>query len=161
MAVCDYCGTTYRGGSIKDRDYRFCSGLCHERGMELLSYLDHLPMNKIESFIMQEHEGPCSSCGKNRNVDVYSSYQIWSALIYSKWWTNTFVACHKCPRIKQAKDLTFCLTAGWWSPHGFLITPFQAVFNIAALLRHQNPKVPSVRFRKLMKLNLARYLAAK
>jgi hypothetical protein len=37
MAICDCCGTTYRGGAIKHGDYRFCNGHCAERGEFLLS----------------------------------------------------------------------------------------------------------------------------
>jgi hypothetical protein len=159
MAICDYCGTTYRGGAKKDGAYRYCGGLCHERGRVLLSKLDHVPQSKVESFITLQHAGPCPSCGQNRSVDVYRSPRIWSALVYSTWQTNDYVACQKCARIRQSKDLAFCLAAGWWSPHGFLITPFLSTFNIAAILHHQDPAVPSDRFRKLARVNLARHLA--
>jgi hypothetical protein len=159
MAVCDYCGATYRGGAIRDGVYRYCTGLCHERGKVLLSKLDHIPESKIDAFIRSQHEGPCPHCGKNRSVDVYNSYRIWSALIYSHWETEEYLACHKCGRAQQIGDLGLCLAAGWWSPHGFLITPFFVAFNVAAILRHQHPKQPSERFRKLVRVNLARRLA--
>src|SRR4029077_16941316 len=99
MAICDYCGTTYRGGAKKDGAYRYCGGLCHERGRVLLSKLDHVPQSKVESFITLQHAGPCPSCGQNRSVDVYRSSRIWSALVYSTWQTNDYVACQKCARM--------------------------------------------------------------
>ena len=50
-------GATYRGGAIKDGAYRYCTGLCHERGRVLLSHLDHVPQNKIR----RSAEGDVSS----------------------------------------------------------------------------------------------------
>jgi|SRR6516164_2598983 hypothetical protein len=158
MAICDYCGTTYRGGAIKDGAYRYCNGQCAERGKFFLTKLERIPENKIDAFVMDQHAGPCPECDQSSSVDVYQSYQIWSAVIYSQWWTNRFVACRKCARIRQAKHLAYCLAAGFWSPPGLLITPFQIIFNVAAILRRQDPAVPSDRFYKLTRLNLGRLL---
>ena len=55
MAICDYCGTTYRGGAIKDGAYRYCNGQCAERGKFLLSTLARIPQNKIHAFVMAQH----------------------------------------------------------------------------------------------------------
>lgn len=55
-------------------------------------------------------------------------------------------------------DLTTCLAAGWWSPPGLLTTPFYVVFNVLALMHRPDPMMPSERFRKLMRMNLARQL---
>jgi hypothetical protein len=159
MAVCDYCGATYHGGAIKDGAYRYCTGLCHERGSVLLRKLDHIPQNKIDSFIVSQHQGPCPRCGKNSSIDVHKSYRIWSALVYAQWQTNEFIACKKCARAQQLADLSTCIAAGWWSPHGFFVTPFFVIFNIAARLRHHDPATPSDRFSKLARLILARHLA--
>ena len=158
MAICDYCGATYRGGAIKDGAYRYCTGLCHERGKVLLSHLDRVPQSTIDAFIARAHEGPCGSCGKNRSVDVYWSYRIWSALIYSRWQTNSYVVCRECARERQSEDLALCLGAGWWSFPGLLITPFYVIFNIAAMFRRHDPATPSEHFRKLVRMNLARHL---
>jgi hypothetical protein len=159
MAICDYCGISYRGGAIKDGAYRYCTGVCLERGKALLSLLNRIPQDKIDALIKSEHAGPCPRCGENRSIDVYTSYQIWSALVYSRWQTKQYVACQQCARQQQVSDLGLCLSTGWWSPIGFLITPFFVIFNLAGLLRRQNPAVPSDRFRKLTRLHLARHLA--
>jgi hypothetical protein len=158
VAICDNCGVTYRGGAIKDGAYRYCTGFCHERGKALLSRLDHVPQSEIDSIIARAHEGPCENCGRTRSVDLYWSYRIWSALLYLTWRTDSYVVCRDCARKKQGEDLVFCLVAGWWSLPGIFMTPFFVSFNIAALLRHYDPAVPSERFRKLMRINLARSL---
>ena len=51
MAICDYCGTTYRGGAVKDGPYRYCSGHCCDRGKVLLCHLDNIPKTKLNSII--------------------------------------------------------------------------------------------------------------
>lgn len=161
MAVCDYCGVTYRGGAIKDGLYRFCTGPCRDRGRVLLKLLNDIPEDTIDSYIARVHEGPCASCGQRRSIDVYLSYRIWSALVYSRWQTQSHVLCRSCARRRQIEDLMFCIFAGWWSPHGLLITPFQITFNIIAIFRTPNPAVPSERLRKIVKLDLARKIAGK
>jgi len=160
MAVCDYCGVTYRGGAIKDGPYKFCTGPCRDHGRVLLERLDHIPEDKIESYIAGTHEGPCASCGQRRGIDFYLSYRIWSAFVYSRWQTKSHILCRNCARRRQIKDLMFCIFAGWWSLPGFLITPFQITFNIIAMLRTPNPAVPSERLRKIAKLDLARKLGS-
>jgi hypothetical protein len=160
MAVCDYCGTSYRGGAMKDGPYRYCTGLCCDRGRVLLGYLETVPQVKIDAVVEESHKGPCGTCGRERSVDVYQSHRIWSALIYSRWETNSYLTCHACARERQLSDLMFCLVAGWWSPHGLLITPFFIVFNMWALLHRHDSALPSERFQKLVRMNLARRLAA-
>ena len=41
MAVCDYCGTTYRGGAAVYGKLRFCTHQCRDRG-KVLEILDHV-----------------------------------------------------------------------------------------------------------------------
>lgn len=159
MAICDYCGGTYRGGAIKDGPYRYCMGQCHERGKALLRHIEHVPQSSIDSAVAHAHEGPCPSCAQIHNVDVYSSYRIYSALVYCSWKENSYIACRECAHKRQSDDLLFCFLAGWWSPPGLLVTPFIIFFSILAMLKRPNPEIPSERFRKLVKLNLARHLA--
>jgi hypothetical protein len=159
MAICDYCGTTYRGGAVKDGPYRYCTGRCSDRGKVLLGYLEKVPQAEINAIIEQSHDGPCDGCGGHRSVDVHQSYRIWSALIYSKWEMEEYVVCQNCASQRKWSDLMFCAVAGWWSPHGFLITPFSIVFNVLALVRRPNPTLPSERLRKRVRMNLARHLA--
>jgi hypothetical protein len=159
MAVCDYCGASYRGGAIKDGPYRYCMGICQERGSALLGRLDRqVPQREIEQIIAKAHSGPCEGCGKKHNVDVYSSYTIWSVLIYSQFRTNSYVLCRECASNRQLSDLSLCLGAGWWSPWGVLITPIYIALNIAAMIYRPDPTVASESFRKLIRMNLARKL---
>lgn len=158
MAICDYCGGTYRGGAVKDGVYRYCNVTCSERGRYLLARLSRVSQSEIDQEIAVAHAEPCQCCGKSQSVDVYWSYRIWSALIYAGWRTDTYILCQWCAKKRQARDLMFCLAAGWWSPHGFLITPFMLIFNVIALLKRCDPAIPSRRFRKYITINIARQL---
>ena len=51
MAICDYCGTSYRGGALKEGLFRFCTGLCHDRGKVLLGFLKSVREATIDSII--------------------------------------------------------------------------------------------------------------
>jgi hypothetical protein len=158
MPSCDYCNQTYRGWAIKDGDYRYCMGLCHERGQALLDVLKKIPESQVENVIADAHRSLCRSCEKNYGVDVYSSHRFWSAIFYWSWKTSSNVLCRQCGRAKQLKDLAFCLIAGWWSAPGIIITPFFILSNIIALFRRTDSS-PSERFKKLVRINLARHLA--
>ena len=158
MPSCDYCNQTYRGWAIKDGDYRYCMGLCYERGRVLLEFLKKIPESQVESVIADAHRSLCSSCEKNYGVDVYPSYRFWSAFIFWSWETSSKVLCRQCGRAKQLEDLAICLIAGWWSPPGILIAPFAILANIIALFRRADSS-PSERFKKLVRINLARHLA--
>jgi hypothetical protein len=66
MAICDYCGASYRGGAMKEGPYRFCTGLCRDRGMKILQNLEGMSDEQMETLISRAHQGPCPIC--NRNV---------------------------------------------------------------------------------------------
>jgi hypothetical protein len=159
MAICDYCGSSYRGGAIKEGPYRYCTGHCRDRGMMLLRHLERIPEAQIENAIWKAHQGPCPECGKSVSVDVHSSYRFWSALIYWSWKSKSTVACRECARARQSEDLVLSALSGWWSPPGILITPFAVVLNIVALCRRFDADNPSDRFRKLVRMSMARSLA--
>src|ERR1700760_1218516 len=159
MAICDYCGSSYRGGAIKEGAYRYCMGLCRDRGTRLLQHLECIPEDQIEKQVLEAHQGPCPKCGKDVSIDVHSSYRFWSALIYWSWKGKSFVACKECARATQGEDLVLSALSGWWSPPGVLITPFAIILNILAIGRRVDPRNPSERFRKLMRMSLARSLA--
>lgn len=159
MPTCDYCNATYRGWAIKDGRYRYCTGLCQERGRTLLNVLKTIPESEIERVIIDAHQSICPNCNKNSGIDVHSSYEIWSAIVYSSWKTNSHIVCKACARKMRLKALISCLVKGWWSPPGLLTTPFYALFNVIAFITPTHSSA-SERFRKLVRINLARRQAA-
>jgi hypothetical protein len=104
MAVCDYCGTTYRGGAaIHGR--RFCTHQCRDRG-RVLELLDDVPPSAIHRRVEEVRAGPCPECGAQANVDFHKSHRIWSAMFYTTW-TRTHFCCQACGRRHQMKDAAF------------------------------------------------------
>jgi hypothetical protein len=81
-------------------------------------------------------------------------------LIYARWETGVHVACVECARKSQWSNLESSAAFGWWSGRGMISTLFYILFNVIALLRHDDPASPSESFRKLVRMDLARYLAA-
>lgn len=160
MATCDYCGASYRGSAIKDGPYRYCTDPCLSGGKRLTRCLEAVPEAAIDRAIENAFRGPCNACGQHRNVDVFRSYRIWSALVYTRWETDVHVVCLSCARKRQWSDLAFSAVAGWWSARGILTTPFYILFNVVALLRRPDSNSPSEGFRKLVRMNLARHIAA-
>jgi hypothetical protein len=76
VGICDYCGSSYRGWAIKDGEYRYCTGLCSERGKVLLARLEQLPKIDIDSFISRAHGAPCATCGRKGSIDASSRIEF-------------------------------------------------------------------------------------
>jgi hypothetical protein len=139
--ICDYCGVSFRGSSIKDGSYRFCNGVCAERGA-VLRNLDRLDVAVIDQHIANAQAGPCTECGANAKVDMYFSYRVHSILLYTSWKTRRHFCCRSCGRSHQMKDIGYCISLGWWGgPFGLLMTPWQIAMNVGALLR-KSDRVP-------------------
>ena len=82
MAVCDYCGTTYRGGAAVHGKLRFCTHQCRDRG-RILELLDSFPPAAIDEQIESERVGPCAECGARANIDIHKSHKVYSALVWT------------------------------------------------------------------------------
>jgi hypothetical protein len=132
MAVCDYCGMTYRGG--RAGKLRFCTHQCRDRG-KVLEVLDHIAPVVVDKEIERVRSQPCPECGALSGVDIHKSHRIWSAMFYTTWKTNSHFCCQSCGRKHQLKSLAFSGLLGWWMPVGFFITPFQIMRNIRGIFR--------------------------
>jgi hypothetical protein len=134
MAVCDYCGTTYRGGAAVHGKLRFCTHQCRDRG-KVLEVLDHVAPSVVDQEIERVRLQPCPECGALTGVDIHKSHRIWSAMIYTTWRSTSHFCCQSCGRKHQLKSLAFSGLLGWWMPIGLLITPFQIMQNVKGMLR--------------------------
>ena len=157
MAVCDYCGTTYRGGAAHYGKLRFCTHQCRDRG-RVLELLDEVPPSAIDRCVDQVRTGPCPECGTRANVDYHKSHRIWSAMVYTTWNTRTHFCCQSCGRKHQMLGVAFSGLLGWWMPIGFFITPFQIARNIAGMLRRGDR--PSSDLVRMVKIDMAERMAA-
>jgi hypothetical protein len=106
MAVCDYCGTTYRGGAAVHGKLRFCTHQCRDRG-KVLEVLDHVAPSIVDEEIERVRSQPCPECGGLTGVDIHKSHRIWSAMVYTTWKTESHFCCQSCGRKHQLKSLAF------------------------------------------------------
>jgi hypothetical protein len=162
MAVCDYCNKSFNLFGVHDDGYSFCSAKCRNQAQGLLLSLGNVPAADIESYIERVHAGPCSKCSKPNPVDLYRSYRVVSMLILTRWTTRNHFVCRACARREQLKALLYSTLLGWWGfPFGLIVTPIQIVRNIVGLSGGGiDPRRPSDRLRRLLKLTLARQSAA-
>jgi hypothetical protein len=161
MATCDYCNKNYNFFGVEESGYGFCSANCRDRAKSLLTGLNRLSPQQIDGFIDRACAGPCRQCGQAAPVDLYQSYRVVSMLIITRWATHNHFVCRACARKEQAKSLAYSALLGWWGfPFGFILTPIQIIRNIVALAGASEAGRPSMRLQNLLKLDLARQLAA-
>jgi hypothetical protein len=161
MSVCDYCNKSFNLFGVHENGYSFCSANCRNQAQTLLKSLDGLPPEKIETYIGGMRGGSCSQCGKPVPVDYYQSYRVASFIILTRWTTRNHFVCRACAKSEQLKSLAYSAALGWWGfPFGLVLTPIQIIRNIVGLCSKSDPYQPSARLRNLLKLNLARQLAA-
>jgi hypothetical protein len=161
MAVCDYCNKSFNLFGIHENGYAFCSANCRNQAQALLKSLDRFPAEEIEAYINRAHAGPCPQCGKPAPVDLYQSYRVVSMLILTRWATDNHFVCKACARQAQRKALAYSALLGWWGlPFGLIFTPIQIARNIIGLSGGSDTQQPSARLRNVLKLNLARQVAA-
>jgi hypothetical protein len=160
MAVCDYCSKRFGLFGVHADGYSFCSANCRDRARQLLTSLDGLPPQDIQSYIDKARGGTCAGCGGPGPLDLYQSYRVYSFVVLTRWSTHNHFVCRACARKEQMKSLGLSALLGWWGfPFGLIMTPVQIVRDIAALAGGDQQHA-SQRLQNIMKLNLARQITA-
>lgn len=160
MARCDYCGSLILFGGSRDGDLRFCNQTCASEGA-LVRLSSQIPEDVVQKELWDLHQGACPACKGQGPVDVHTSYQVWSALVLTSWKSLPHVSCRSCGVKQQLKGLGISLVAGWWGfPWGLVVTPVQVIRNLIALAKGPDPLNPSPQLEKLVRLYLARTMAA-
>ena len=161
MAICDNCSKKFNLFGVYENGYSFCSANCRDRARALLTSLDGVPPAELTSYIERSRAGPCAKCGGPGPLDLHQSYRVYSMLVITSWSTHNHFVCRACARNEQLKSLGFSTLLGWWGiPFGLIVTPIQIVRNLAALAGSTDPGKASQRLQNILKLNLARRLAA-
>lgn len=161
MAICDNCSKKFNLFGVHENGYSFCSANCRDRARAVLKSLDAVAPAEIESYIERARAGPCATCGGPGPVDLRRSYRVYSMILLTSWSTQNHFVCRACARKEQLKSLGFSTLLGWWGfPFGLIVTPIQIVRNIAALAGGADPGKASQRLQNILKLNLARKIAA-
>jgi hypothetical protein len=161
MAVCDCCNKSFSLFGVSENGYTYCSAKCKDQAQALLKALDGFNPQEIDAYIERVHSGPCKQCGQSGPVDFYQSYRVFSVIIFTRWTTHNHFVCRLCARKEQLKSLAYSALLGWWGfPFGLILTPIQIIRNVVGLADSSDRSHPSVRLQKLLKLNLARQVAA-
>ncbi|AVO35282.1 hypothetical protein [Ottowia oryzae] len=155
MAKCDACGTTILFGGKRMGDQRYCNDTCAGQGV-LLNRVRQIPDGDVVAFANQVHSGNCPKCSGQGPVDVRDSYQVWSAILFTRWKSTPHILCRRCGVKAQAGDLAISAVAGWWGfPWGLLMTPVQVGRNIWSMAVAHNPNQPSDALLRQARLILA------
>jgi hypothetical protein len=161
MAKCDYCGTSIFMGGVRNGQQHFCNNKCAQ-GAYILSVSQNIPADVMERKIEEVWRGNCPKCNGTGPVDVHKSYQIWSAVVLTRYSTNTQVSCRSCATKRQAGALAMSLVFGWWGfPWGLIITPVQVTRNIVDMINGPQSAEPSPELRKMVKVNIGAQILAK
>ena len=160
MAKCDYCNSTIIFGGVRNGEMRFCNDRCYRSGF-LLTASQHLPTDLVAQQIETVHQGLCPKCHGSGPVDVHTSYQVFSALLFTRWCTKPQVSCRSCGVKSQLGNLMISLFFGWWGiPWGLIFTPIQVTRNLIGIASPPNPAAPTPQLERLVRITLASKLAA-
>jgi hypothetical protein len=160
MAKCAYCNSTIFFGGVRKGDQRFCNAKCYNEGL-LISASQQIPAQVFNREIEQVHQGLCPKCGGSGPVDVHTSYQVFSLVFLTRWSSTPQLSCRSCGLSGQLRGLGMSLLLGWWGfPWGLIMTPVQITRNLIGIFRPPDPAQPSPQLQKMVKLHIARQLAA-
>jgi hypothetical protein len=88
MAQCGYCGSTILMGGVRAGDQKFCNAKCRQ-GAYVLSVTQSVPADVLDKKIEEVWRGNCPQCGGAGPVDIHRVYQVWSALLMTRWATKS------------------------------------------------------------------------
>ncbi|MBI5116358.1 hypothetical protein HZA56_07770 [Candidatus Poribacteria bacterium] len=144
MADCGYCGKGIRFGGIHDWDKKYCSEACCSKGKLVRSTYNILPHKLIKEEALKIYNGICPICSGKGPIDVYTSYRIYSIILYTSSKTIEHISCVDCGIKNQKKDAIYSFALGWWGfPWGIFLTPVQLARNIKAIYNSKIPTEPS------------------
>jgi hypothetical protein len=161
MAKCDYCGSTIVIGGVRVGQQRFCNNKCRNNAY-ILSVSQNVPPDVLEKQIEEVWRGNCPKCRGLGPIDVHKSYQVWSALVLTRYSTHQQLSCRSCATKRQAGALFFSLFFGWWGfPSGLILTPVQVTRNVMNMVKGPDPAAPSADLRKMMQVHLGSKILAR
>lgn len=131
--ICDNCRNEISYGGVRDGIYVYCNEDCHLEG-QLEEYAMQLPDDIVLDAVKAVYEGSCPTCLGAGQVDIRTSYRIWSSVFVSRWYECHELCCPECGRRNKRRDLLFSSLLGWWGlPFGVFVTPVQIWRNVRGL----------------------------
>ena len=155
MARCGYCNSMILMGGTQVGSTRFCNDKCAAKG-QLLIRSQQVPEAHVQELVHRMHQGPCPKCGGAGPIDVFTSHQVWSAVLLTSWKSVPQVCCRSCGTKSQLGGIVSSLALGWWGfPWGLIMTPVQIGRNIAGLMRKVDSTRPSEELARVARIHLA------
>ena len=160
MATCGYCGSTIIMGGVRAGDQRFCNKKCLQSAY-ILSVTKNVQPEVLERNVEAVWRGNCPKCRCQGPIDVHQHYEVWSALILTRWTTKSQVSCRSCAIKQQLGSAALSMVCGWWGlPWGLILTPVQVTRNFVAMSKKPDPSRPSDKLRKVVLVNLGAQMIA-
>ena len=154
MEKCSYCGSTIIIGGVRSGIHRYCNNKCAGNGY-VLQVSKGIPPDVVERQMEQVFRGNCPRCGEMGPVDVHKIYDVWSAMVLTRWTTRSQLSCRSCATKSQIWAAIFSSLFGWWGfPWGLILTPIQVTRNIIAIFTGRDGSEPSENLRRLVLVNL-------
>jgi len=160
MAKCDYCGCTIFMGGVRAGQQRFCNKKCASEAY-ILAASRNISQDSIDRKVEEVWRGNCPKCNGPGPVDVYKSHQVWSAVVLTRWTSNSQVSCRSCATKRQAGALAMSAVFGWWGfPWGLILTPVQVTRNIIGMASGPDSSAPSADLKKLIRVHIGSQVVA-
>lgn len=158
MSTCATCSKWIMFGGKRVESRRYCSKKCmaaDEYGRLAAS----IPAAEIEQLATKLRSTHCSSCGSHEPVDVFPSYFVYSAILWTSWRKKRNLSCRSCGRKQQVKELAASLLLGWWGiPFGLIVTPIIVMANVVGMIRNPMARPPGKDLKEYAKLVAAHEL---
>jgi hypothetical protein len=160
MAKCGYCGSTIVIGGVRAGDQRFCNNKCHQNAY-VLTVTKNVPADVLDRKVEEVWRGNCPQCRGLGPIDVHKIYEVWSALVLTRWTTKPQVSCRHCATKRQLGGAAFSFFFGWWGfPWGLILTPIQIGRNIVGMSRGPDASRASDDLRRLVLVNIGTQMIA-
>jgi hypothetical protein len=160
MAKCGYCNSTILLGGVNDGARRFCNKKCHYNAY-VLSVSQRIPPDVLERRVEEVWRGNCPKCRGLGPIDVHKYYEVWSALVLTRWSSGSQLSCRSCASKRQVGAAVFSLFCGWWGfPWGLVMTPIVLTRNVVGMFSGPAPSRASEDLRKAVLVNLGSELIA-
>ena len=137
MARCSYCNESILFGARRNGELRFCNAKCEKNGLVQV-VANTIPDVAVVERYNELLAGPCVSCKSVDPCSVYTSHRVWSAVLFTTWYSRPTVCCKACGNKRRIWSMLFSALFGWWGfPFGLIVTPIVLVRNVISFFEHE------------------------
>lgn len=152
---CDFCGKGVFPPSFSAEGQKFCNVDCFHTSRLRQATVDISAAHALEH-ARHLKSGPCPRCAKqHQNPDMHKSHFITSVFIVVTTSTKSAFTCRPCANRNNLWAILSCVTLGWWSLKGLVLTPFHVISNTWEILSRREAREPSAELVDWARLRLA------